>query len=1681
MRKLYLDDLIGLVVLSVGGHMKIVKLRQDSICDDFNHIVSSEVKSSKLNRFVSCLLTLLISVFCIAVFPANADDDEDDDWGGSSLTIDDLSNTHDFKKLGGMDIRMSAYGNDLMGDMIDKNTGGISFSHTDVSIPGNSGLDVALRRKKSQGAISHTQYQQGFGDWNLDIPMAYFTFGFGPDAYNQPPIFNNGCLTQRRGLDKFISVSSGQATGEVDPDVHTEGSVLYVPGKGLSGFKGNFETPSDPKSNWKSAPRSTDFAGRCATVVIAPDGTQYKFGRHVFRSAKSFDLPVEFFSPPPGYGTGQSLVRAEIAVGRRHAVYLITEVKDVHGNWVRYDYTNNSRAELTRIYSNDGREINLNYESFIPNVLGRNSRRISTVTANGRSWTYDYVKHPQSTNTYKHLHKVHLPDGRYWRLGDSTYGMRGMIYEPHKNYECVPYDVTFDMKHPDGAIGTFRLKETRHIKGAADLGWSGDAHDHWMTPMNIANYTNNNQCFATTPEEPQHYRPGGWPVYQAMSVVSKKISGSGIPTAQWDFEYRNYSGGSLDENWTKVTGPDNTERKYTYQAVGANHGLLKRVDVIPSSGAGETILYEHDLTQSYPIVSCNAGGSFGDSSGMCLTYNYRPVTKLTHQRDGDTYTVETVYNKNGSGGYLDYGRPNRVERYSNVSKSPRITDTTYEHNTSKWVLGLPKTVTQNGRLISTYNYYPDGNLNEHWKYGKRVAAYNYFPSGIAAGKMSSMWDGLNRQTVVSAWHRGKPTSVTQGYGSPDAISWSQTIHNNGWITSQTDPMGRTDSYKYDIMGRLTLIDPQGNWANTSISYNFPPSGGAVQTITKGQSRETVTYDSMYRDVLERTQALDTGWSSYVNKKYDGLGRVIFKSQPSTNQYETKGVDYTYDGLGRIYQERENVAPYATTKHRYYNSHRHRIYDPSGAWTDHYSYGYGGPGNKDYRAIYKYANGAYRQRNYIYKNVHGQMTRLRQWGNVNGYSGDKSQYFYYDAQQRLCRHYVPEHGATKYQYDAAGQMTAYAKGQGNSGCGEVPNVSAKVSMTYDALGRLKVTNFSDPATPDISRTYDANDNLKTVYRDGVNWTYNYNDADMLSHEYLDIDGRNYDSFYYYNTAGHMTRKRMPSGRNVYYTPDGLGRSKTVKNGSTTIASATSFHPNGSLAGMTYGNGQRFTQTLNARLLPHRLLSFKGGNKAIDQTFSYDVRGKVTSIIDGAVSGNNRNYGYDGLGRLTSATGPWGTGSFKYDPLDNLRQKKLGSRTVNLTYDSRNRLSQSADTGPSGTRTVAYDARGNVTTLGNLAFVYDYSDQPVVVSGSANGVGAANGNYVYDGNLKRVKSVVNGKTIYNVYDASGSLVHIDAVSDNKKTDYVSGPNGSLARITNNVVTYLHADHLGTAMSTSNSSGTVACRDKYTPFGETINNPSCHEDLAGFTGHIKDKSTGLNYMQARYYDPTIGRFLSIDPVTFMDTGHPGMFNRYAYTFNDPMNLIDPTGTTPQDGDSSSALFEGLSGELSGCALAGTCDVEQIRENIAKGAEDAYDDGNGTGYAFEDRQGSFGPNSNKCNLFVSDICNAAGANVPSKDGGSWPPLAGDWANPNYNIPGWEIVDSPQRGDIVAQKRDYQDATGHVGIVTRAPYTPGGSYMVISAGTLGLQEEFSSTAFRAYAPGENRGPVVFRRYVGEN
>ena len=139
---------------------------------------------------------------------------------------------------------------------------------------------------------------------------------------------------------------------------------------------------------------------------------------------------------------------------------------------------------------------------------------------------------------------------------------------------------------------------------------------------------------------------------------------------------------------------------------------------------------------------------------------------------------------------------------------------------------------------------------------------------------------------------------------------------------------------------------------------------------------------------------------------------------------------------------------------------------------------------------------------------------------------------------------------------------------------------------------------------------------------------------------------------------------------------------------------------------------------------------------------------------------------------------------------------------------------------------------------------------------------------------------------------SSVHIDNVSSGKRTDYVSAGKMTIARVINNAPTYVHHDNVGSPVSGTNSSGSIAWRERYTPFGITLDNASANNDQAGYTGHIKDGDTGLVYMQARYYDPVIGRFYSNDPIGYIADNPVMSFNRYLYVNNNPYKYTDPSG---------------------------------------------------------------------------------------------------------------------------------------------------------------------------------------------
>ncbi|MBP3973144.1 RHS repeat-associated core domain-containing protein [Pseudoxanthomonas spadix] len=161
------------------------------------------------------------------------------------------------------------------------------------------------------------------------------------------------------------------------------------------------------------------------------------------------------------------------------------------------------------------------------------------------------------------------------------------------------------------------------------------------------------------------------------------------------------------------------------------------------------------------------------------------------------------------------------------------------------------------------------------------------------------------------------------------------------------------------------------------------------------------------------------------------------------------------------------------------------------------------------------------------------------------------------------------------------------------------------------------------------------------------------------------------------------------------------------------------------------------------------------------------------------------------------------------------------------------------------------------------------------------------YRYDAQGRRVLGQRNGGLMLSQYSSAGQLMYEErSGKGNFEHIYLGG--SLLATRNSGVIKYQHTDALGSPVAVTDTAAQVIERTQYEPYGAAIGKTV---DGVGYTGHVMDGPTGLTYMQQRYYDPSIGRFLSVDPVTAY-SNPVGAFNRYWYANNNPYKFTDPDG---------------------------------------------------------------------------------------------------------------------------------------------------------------------------------------------
>jgi RHS repeat-associated protein len=168
------------------------------------------------------------------------------------------------------------------------------------------------------------------------------------------------------------------------------------------------------------------------------------------------------------------------------------------------------------------------------------------------------------------------------------------------------------------------------------------------------------------------------------------------------------------------------------------------------------------------------------------------------------------------------------------------------------------------------------------------------------------------------------------------------------------------------------------------------------------------------------------------------------------------------------------------------------------------------------------------------------------------------------------------------------------------------------------------------------------------------------------------------------------------------------------------------------------------------------------------------------------------------------------------------------------------------------------------------------------------GTLTAEYQYNGDNDRVRQVVGGATTDYTLDVLGLSDVLVEHSGGNATAYFYGLGLLGAQLPGGARQFYGLDGLGSVRLVSDASRALLALHDYDPFGvprSGISTPF------GFTGQQWDSGAGLLYLRARYYDPQLGRFLSRDPFPGL-AAIPQSLHPYAYAFNNPVNLVDPSG---------------------------------------------------------------------------------------------------------------------------------------------------------------------------------------------
>jgi RHS repeat-associated protein len=975
-------------------------------------------------------------------------------------------------------------------------------------------------------------------------------------------------------------------------------------------------------------------------------------------------------------------------------------------------------------------------------------------------------------------------------------------------------------------------------------------------------------------------------------------------------------------NRASITNPRNNTTNYCYDVdfsgvgvPGSRGNLTRVIEPAPAVGANRPVTLTAYDNKSNVIQIVGLRGVPSGTTVTCSTnlsaINVNFATDFTYDATQAKLLSET-------------------RRYTDPDLGSLTAVTKYEYTDS----GNPGLLT---KIIP-----PRGNTGPSPDY-TYATTFAYFGTGSKAGLLSSVTDPLGNLT-------------TYDY---DAV---------GLRTSSVDPVGnavgavpadhRTD-YVYDKEDRLRFLKQPalavgGSQLVTEIRYD--EVGNPVVQIDANGQVTTRAFDE--RDALFQLKESPNQWTDpasppsgvvtteYVYDASGNLTRIIRARNDAT--YE-RATDYTYDGRGLVRAEKQYPSWPSTSGSLVATT----TYDPSGnraTYIDELgrttTFGYDA---LERQTSIDYSDAATPDVSLVY-DANGNRTQMVDGTGTSTYvydesnrqtsvtsPGPKTVGYRYDRDGNRTKVIYPDATAVTYTFNKASQLGSLADWAARSVSytywpdGMVktatnPDGSVE-SHAYDNARRLVDIVHTSAASAVLDRFYYsldpvgnvmtlANGSLQAQFArpDGLagsngTWTGTYasideatpNDSDFLaspsgptSTNYYEVTLSDVSAPY--TRTGIVVRYRYAkSGNNSGQT---IALTVELRQGTTVIASQTHTNIPG-VAGsgwqqgtftLTLAQGNSITNFADLRIRFRPVGTGSGQKRTAQVSWAEN---QFPSVGDPATQ---FTYTYDRLYRLTAVIGPDGPRSYTYDPVGNRLSKVAGASTA-YTYDRADRIMSA------GATSITVDATGNVTARGSDTFGFDQANRMTNAT-----VGGSSETYLYDGDgLRFSRQIAANPAIRYVSDVNQTL---PVTLDDGTRKYVYGL-GLAFNVAGSSLEIYHADRLGSIRLLTNASGTITATYRSDEYGILAASSGSSQQPFGFTGQPRDL-TGLSYLRARYYDPSLGRLMSRD--TFH--GFPVMsasLNRCSYVENNPATLVDPTGHS----SSSNALDDNCAGAIVGATF--------------------------------------------------------------------------------------------------------------------------------------------------------------------